>query len=251
MQTRIIHTKLWRDGWFVNLSNDAKFLWVYLLTNDKINICGIYEITDREIIFDTSIDTSILDKIKKELEPKAIFYKGYVKVANAEKYNNYRNSPKNEIAYNRELSRIPKDVLDTYGIDTSIHTSIHTPINKKSEKGNKIAILEDEETWKELSEKFEVSKEYIQKECEKMKDWLKANGKRQKDYKAFARNWIRKGLESGGEGKVNARQHEKKWNEIKEKEKAKYRKVKDGDDYYVDMPDGSKLTLGQLRNGNK
>jgi len=29
-----------------------------------------------------------------------------------------------------------------------------------------------------------------------MEDWLKAKGKRQSDYKAFARNWIRRSVEN-------------------------------------------------------
>lgn len=170
MQTRIIHTKLWKDGWYVNLSQEAKFLWLYLLTNDKINICGIYEITDREIIFDTSMNTDTLKKIKKELEPKAIFYKDYVKISNVEKYNNYRKSPKNEVAYNRELSCIPDDVLRVYGIDTSMDTSIDTPRNQKSEIRNqeqeilnKESEIEEESPfdWK-LKEKIETDKLFSQ-----------------------------------------------------------------------------------------
>jgi len=131
MKTRIIHTKVWKDKWFVNLSKDAKVLWLYLLTNDKINISGVYELTDREILFDTSIDTSILESKKKELYPKAVFFNGWVRVANIERYNRYRNSPLNEIAYRKEMSYLSEDEFRGLGIPTD--TSIYTPINKKQE----------------------------------------------------------------------------------------------------------------------
>lgn len=145
MKTRIVHTKIWKDTWFVRLSKDAKLLWFYLLTNDKINISGIYELDDREIVFDTSIDTSILPVLKKELYPKAVFHNGWVKITNVDKYNRYRNSNLNEKAFVREMSYLtPKDYkgLEIPNNYTSIDTSMHsTPIpleirNKKSEIRN-------------------------------------------------------------------------------------------------------------------
>lgn len=143
MKTRIIHTKVWKDNWYVSLSKDAKFLWLYLLSNDKINISGIYELSDREILFDTSIDETTLKSIKKELHPKAIFCEGWVKIINVERYNRYRNSPLNETAYLREISYLPDSVKGKLDIvtDTSIDTSIYTPINKKQEiRNNKSGI---------------------------------------------------------------------------------------------------------------
>jgi len=149
MKTRIIHTKVWRDGWFVNLSKEAKLLWIYLLTNDKINISGFYEITDRELEFDLGfkVDKDITDQLK----PKAIFCMGWVFIQNIEKYNSYRNSPKNQTAFIREIECIPRVVINTILSDTSIDTSIDTTpilleiINHKSEtKNQKPEILNKE-----------------------------------------------------------------------------------------------------------
>lgn len=135
VKTRIIHTKLWRDEWFASLSKDAKLLWQYLLTNERINISGVYELSDREIVFDTSIDTSMLPSLKKELSDKALFLDGWVRILNVERYNKYRNSPLNELAYYKELSYVPDNVRDFFDLptDTSINTSIDTLRNKKSE----------------------------------------------------------------------------------------------------------------------
>jgi hypothetical protein len=135
MKTRIIHTKLWKDQWFVSLSKDAKFLWLYLLTNEKINISGIYELSDREILFDTSLDTSVLGSVKKELSPKALFFKGWVKITNVERYNSYRNSPSNQTAFEREMSYLSDTIKKE--LETPVDTSVYTPINNKSEIINK------------------------------------------------------------------------------------------------------------------
>jgi len=141
MKTRIVHTKVWRDEWFVNLSQEAKFLWLYLITNDKINISGIYEITDREIKFDTGIE--ITESIKEELKPKALFFKNWVFIPNVDKYNKYRNAPTNQKAFETEMSNIPDDIIEHILSDTSMYTSIYTHpilqeiINNKSEIRNK------------------------------------------------------------------------------------------------------------------
>lgn len=143
MKTRILHTKIWKDSWFVGLSKDAKFLWQYLLTNEKINISGIYELSDREILFDTSIDTSISD-VKKELYPKAVFFNGWVKIANVDRYNSYKNSPLNQTAFKREISYLSAEIKAGLEIppDTSIDTSMYTPINNKSEiRNTKLEII--------------------------------------------------------------------------------------------------------------
>jgi DNA-binding transcriptional regulator YhcF (GntR family) len=65
----------------------------------------------------------------------------------------------------------------------------------KGMKNSSLKVLREPELWEELSLKFNTNRSYIEKECEKMEDWLKSKGKTQKDYKAFARNWIRRATE--------------------------------------------------------
>lgn len=132
MQTRIIHTKVWEDQWFHKLSKDAKYLWIYLLSNPKVNISGIYELSDDKILYDTSIESyEELEKIKKDLISKAVFFDSWVRILNIERYNKYRNSPKNEVAYQRELTYISEHISKGLGIQAD--TSIYTPINQKPE----------------------------------------------------------------------------------------------------------------------
>ena len=57
-------------------------------------------------------------------------------------------------------------------------------------KSKKNQILEIEQNMSLWSQKFPGID--IGEELEKMLDWLKANNKRKKDYKAFFRNWLRK-----------------------------------------------------------
>lgn len=66
----------------------------------------------------------------------------------------------------------------------------------KGIKNSSLKVLREPELWEELSLKFNTNRSFIEQECEKMEDWLKSKGKRQSDYRAFARNWIRRATES-------------------------------------------------------
>jgi len=64
------------------------------------------------------------------------------------------------------------------------------PVGKKKLPPKKDQIKDIKENIDEWSEKFPSVD--IEFELAKMLDWLKANNKRKKDYKAFFRNWLRK-----------------------------------------------------------
>lgn len=82
---------------------------------------------------------------------------------------------------NPEKPKKADTVIDTV---TDIDTGI---------KSSSIKILEEPRIVEELFLKFpDLSKPEIEIELEKMVNWCKANGKRKKDYVAFAKNWLTK-----------------------------------------------------------
>ena len=40
---RQIHTKMWTDPWFIDLATDEKLVFIYLFSNDRVNVLGIIE----------------------------------------------------------------------------------------------------------------------------------------------------------------------------------------------------------------
>lgn len=199
MQTRVIHTRFWQDSFVLNLDREAKLLFIYLLTNVHINICGIYELPDQIIMLETGLTETQLANSKNQLVGKVTFWNGWVHVKNVEKYNKYRNSPKNEIAYEREMNLVPKGfpIQD----DTSINTSMHTPrnpkpkiLNQKSEIRNTKMVEKD---FKELAQKFGVSVAHVQETYEALLDHVASKGAKYKDYKATVSNWIRRDIKEG------------------------------------------------------
>ena len=55
---RKVHVSFWSDSWISSLTVEQRYFYLYILTNEKTTQCGIYEITKKQIAFDTgySID---------------------------------------------------------------------------------------------------------------------------------------------------------------------------------------------------
>jgi len=68
------------------------------------------------------------------------------------------------------------------------------PISKRKLPSKKEQVEEIQHNLEEWSKKFPSLD--VEFELLKMLDWLKANQKRKKDYKAFFRNWLRKSSNS-------------------------------------------------------
>lgn len=140
MKSRILYTKIWKDEFVSGLTPSDKLLFVYFITNERVNLIHCYEITEREISFDTGIDRDKIALFKEKLQTanKMHFYQNYVFLRNASKYETY-SGIKNEKAIGQLLKIMPSDVLAWYNNikNTPIDTPMHTPsigtINHKSE----------------------------------------------------------------------------------------------------------------------
>lgn len=111
MKTRSLHTRIWHDSWFEKLSLVEKLLFLYLLTNEYINLPGVYELSDRRILIETGLSQTQLDKAKVAINPKIIFYKDWVIIKNIDRYDNYSGG-KLLKAKKVQLSEIPLDIQD-------------------------------------------------------------------------------------------------------------------------------------------
>lgn len=82
---RFVNTQVWKDPWFVELRLTEQHLWLYLLTNPQTNMLGVYELSLREMAFDTSIDKDEVIRIfQQRFEPdgKAYYAEGWVVMKN-------------------------------------------------------------------------------------------------------------------------------------------------------------------------
>lgn len=109
MKFRSVHTKIWQDEWFSTLSRAGKLVFLYTITNPNIGMTGMYELPDRVVCFDTGLNQSELEDVKKELVGKVRFEDGWVYVINSTRYNTFRGEQLKQ-AEEKEASQIPKDV---------------------------------------------------------------------------------------------------------------------------------------------
>lgn len=129
MKTRILQTKIWKDSYFSSLNLTERLIFLYLLTNDKVNILHCYEISSREIAFDTGINTPMVEDVKAKFQKggRFEFFKDWVLIINAYKYEEYKGE-KNETAKTKLIREMSKDVKGWYdnvldrGIDRGMHT---------------------------------------------------------------------------------------------------------------------------------
>lgn len=158
MKTRIIWTKIYDDEWFNSLEIDHKFLFVYYFTNSRIEHTGIYQCPLRIIAFETGIAKDRLTELNQKLQEskKVFFYEEWVYVIKSPIYGGYK-GPKNELAFNRELNKIPSTVLEYFNgiVPIQYRYSIDTTINHKSEIiDNKSEIINAPHKFKEMREKL-------------------------------------------------------------------------------------------------
>lgn len=177
MKTRILHTRFWDDSLVCSLSAKEKLFFIYLLTNERNNLIGVYELSDKRIMNDLDITKTELQSGKEKLmfDKKVIFYKGWIKIINHDKYNTF-SGEKNEIAKKREWSEVPEKLR---GNDTSIDTSMDSGdipllinnINKNKKPNNIKTYTKDNLTIEQMANKFEdVFKETTGKSMKLPKD---------------------------------------------------------------------------------
>ena len=205
MKTRIIYTKFWSDDYISSLTSLEKLVFLFYLTNDKVNIIHCYECLDKYTLLDTGVSTEVLQKCKRKFETdgKIHFCKSYVKLVNADKYEKYKGED-NDKAKKTLIGLMSDEIRAWYNTPvTPLSTGVYTPpINHKSYIINNKEILTKYSSIDCITEEFlqtlqsQFKDKDVNKEFEKMKDWLLSKGKKQKNYQAFFRYWLRNAYSS-------------------------------------------------------
>ena len=84
---RSINDRFWADGWIRRLNPLDRYLFLYLLTNDKTTWCGVYELHLGMMAYETGLDErDLTSAFLPRLAPKAIYVDGWVYIPNWLKY---------------------------------------------------------------------------------------------------------------------------------------------------------------------
>jgi len=124
---RSISTAIWSDPYFEDLNAKETLFFLYLLTNSKTNMLGVYEISRRKMLFESKLNNikeleTILEKFKKD---KKVFYiNNYIFLVNFLKHQRYNlNSKKSAINTYNSLPNIFKK-KDIKTISSTVNANV-------------------------------------------------------------------------------------------------------------------------------
>lgn len=115
-----VHAKLWADSWFRQLNALDRYLFLYLLTNGRSELTGIYELPMDLMAAESGIDERDLRlTMLPRLEPKIYYREGWVMVVNYQKYRT-SDSPQLIKGIQKTIEALPshiKEMAISYGYD--------------------------------------------------------------------------------------------------------------------------------------
>jgi hypothetical protein len=112
---RYIDTNFWSDTWVDNLTKYEKLFFLYLLTNERTTIAGIYEIPLKRIMLETEFDKVEIGRMLKRMESKVHYADGWIVLRNAIKSQNYTND---------KIKRGIKAILETCPVALLQHINL-------------------------------------------------------------------------------------------------------------------------------
>lgn len=112
-QTRYIKNEIWDDEWFYDLDPVEKLVWLFLLTNNRCNIAGVYKMNVKWAARLTGLDTDIFPKILNRFVQggKIHLFEDWLFIINFTKHQAENPSVKQGII--RILKEVPPQAVDT------------------------------------------------------------------------------------------------------------------------------------------
>lgn len=109
---RLINTRFWNDNWVRHINPLDRYLFLYLLTNEYTNICGIYELPISTIAYGSGLDERDLEKVMlPRLQPKVYYHEGWVIITNFVKYQRIKSESVKE-GIKKAIEQAPKSIID-------------------------------------------------------------------------------------------------------------------------------------------
>ncbi len=131
---RQIHTSIWDDDWFCNLSSDEKVVFIWLFSNRRATVSGLYKFTEFICGRETGLTAgAVTNAVKYFIDcGKIMVFEDWVWVKNLRRYNDSK-SPNAWRAIMSDLNKLPdcelrKAYLEYYGQDDE-NNPLPTPGN--------------------------------------------------------------------------------------------------------------------------
>lgn len=188
MKTRILHTKFYQDSYILNLPAKERWLFIYLITNERVEKTGAYELPLPIAQLETGLtEGEILKGIEKFQTSNKIYYvDNYIVIKNILRYQNYsKGSAKQVESFEKEFENLPTSVKavisnDVKPVTNQLPTSYQLVINNKEERIKNKKEKENKnfnEFWEKYPKKIarsKVEKKYPDEKHEEIMKGLEA-----------------------------------------------------------------------------
>lgn len=181
---RIIKDEMWNDDWFYELDPSEKLMWVFLLTNPRSNIAGIYKVSMKWIAVHTGFEKQVVEMLlnRFKTEKKITIKNGWIFLNNFHKHQSH--NPKVEAGVFRIFSEVPLEIRKLLPMDslciayptllnlTSLNSTLPNLSDKTPAQLNR-SFFEKGEEWKNVYDVFiekGIPKEILDREF--MKFWV-------------------------------------------------------------------------------
>lgn len=127
MEYTPVHNRFWADGWVRQLNALDRYLFLYLLTNGRAKLTGVYELPIDLMASESGIDEKDLRiSMLQRLEPKIYYKEGWVIIINYQGHS-VNSSPDYRKGVGRSFYEIPtkiREIALSYGYVTThpLHT---------------------------------------------------------------------------------------------------------------------------------
>jgi len=90
---RVIKDEIWDDDWFYDLDPSEKLIWIFLLTNPRANITGIFKVNTRWVANLTGFDKDVVNNVFKRFvsDGKILWENDWIGIVNFHKHLAYSN----------------------------------------------------------------------------------------------------------------------------------------------------------------
>jgi hypothetical protein len=113
---RLVDTGAWDDPWFSELTPSGKLLFLYLLTNRRTNSVGAYELTVRQVSFETGMPADEVERLLTEMHPKVQWWHEHNIVWVKNFYGRQNNGEKIEVNARRIVAELPPEIRTAVGM---------------------------------------------------------------------------------------------------------------------------------------
>ncbi len=207
---RSVNTNFWSDPFIESLTPSEKLIYLYLITNEKTNMLGVYEVSIRKMSFDTGIDKGTIEKALKGFETigKVKYINNFIILTKYLKHQSFNlNMKKSAIdCYNNlpeslkfQGVKVSKSnplegfetLLNHYGILSKIEVEVEEEIEVEKKEEKHPPSFEEFYNYA-LSHKPNIERESVELKYKAWQEngWVNGNGKKIKNWKSTLLNTL-------------------------------------------------------------